>query len=250
MPDTGVHTKRKMPIVVLNSQDRTVSSTSSADCRIPLQNQIHGARTAKLLSFVCPNTMYQVTTGNNSFGLRESSTTATVTLTPGAYSVNTFCTLLQTALTAASPNQRPYTVTYSATTFRITISILLGTFSLQFASGGPYRLMGFAATNTTAAQTITAPYACQFGAPANITLSSPQLASSVNSSSAVESGGAYVVPFDASAGSYCYAETNSTYQQVARVAQRDLSCFDVRVCTLDGPADLNGSDWSMVLDVQ
>ena len=57
-----------------------------------------------------PVSYYLVKDGSNTFQLKELSTTVTITVPPGNYSVNSFITVVNTLLNANSPNSWSYTM--------------------------------------------------------------------------------------------------------------------------------------------
>jgi hypothetical protein len=111
---------------------------------------------AKGLSVVClaasiPRSYYLIPSSARSFTLNENGTTVTVSLAVGNYSVSTFRTALKTALDAASPNGRVYTVAFSTLTGKFTYTVSVGPASLIMPStGGIYEQFGFepGSTNT------------------------------------------------------------------------------------------------------
>lgn len=103
---------------------------------------------------------------------------ATVTMSSGTYAHETmasysavsgytaFSAALKTALDAASPNTRTYTVTYSTSTGKYTIGVSAGTFSLTFSThstaGTNFRnMLGFSG-DTSLGSSDTSDYKCYY----------------------------------------------------------------------------------------
>lgn len=110
-----------------------------------------------LRTLIMTNTLYNVDSTNNTFVFQETGeSSTTVTLTAGNYSITSMITALQTALDAASPNTRTYTITTNTITNKLTITGSAGTFKV-IHTGGLNLMLGFStSTDTSAALAVTA----------------------------------------------------------------------------------------------
>jgi len=116
--------------LLINSTDRI--SGNSSNFKIHLSHALHKVSKIKLLSVSLPNTIYNITTANNRLDFTDGIT-YTITIPPGAYTVNSLIGSHQTLLNA-TPSALNFTVSYSATTLKVTISAN-GSFQLLFGTG-------------------------------------------------------------------------------------------------------------------
>lgn len=104
--------------LLINSADRIAGT--STDFNVPLHFPLQDIKGVKLLSASIPNTIYNVTSSNNTIywtrGIARSAT-----ITAGAYDVNTLISEIETSLQTVDPAQT-YTVTYDQTLMKITIA--------------------------------------------------------------------------------------------------------------------------------
>lgn len=101
-------------IFYINSRRRISGSNSDFTYRIDLQGL--DVSHAVCLQAHVPKSFYTVPAGKNTFTLTEDGKDATITMTPGSYSINTIKSNLQTILNASSPNGWSYTITSPAST--------------------------------------------------------------------------------------------------------------------------------------
>lgn len=118
---------------------------------------------------------YVINSENNTFTLTEV-TSDTVTIPVGNYTSVTLPTALAAALTSASPGTRTYTVTYSATTQKFTITANSGTFSLAL-NAQLQLILGMSATPSSSGSVLVSPNAVQITGPNYMYLNSDQLGS-------------------------------------------------------------------------
>lgn len=143
----------------------------------PLQN----IAAMKVVQAEIPFSYYVVHGINNTFTLTEPAGSATVTIPIGNYNSSTMATALGAALTAASVglNGRTYTVTYSSSLEKFTITASAGDFTLTFTDSNqtnPRSILGFGpGSSTSSASVLTAPYTSQLTGPNYVYLNSTQL---------------------------------------------------------------------------
>lgn len=142
LPESTRRQRRERKITVeVNSQDRSrtksfYSNNFRWDFRRPLKDVV----AIELVSGSIPADLYNVTSDWNNFVFSETgSAKVTITLTPGQYTAAGLATELQTKLNAIPSKTNTYTVTYSATTKRLTIvGSTTTTFTFFFQTGLPY----------------------------------------------------------------------------------------------------------------
>jgi hypothetical protein len=102
-------TKRK--IIYIDSGLQLTSTNNvfvaNLDVEIPAEYNY-----VSLVGFQCPVSYYIIASGNNTFQLREGSTTVSISVLPGNYNILSFQTTISALLTANSPNGYTYTITY------------------------------------------------------------------------------------------------------------------------------------------
>lgn len=131
----------------LDSSDGTTYNPAYSSTDWPLfylNRKLTNVAALKIIQAEIPFTYYTINSLNNTFTLTESGGggDATVTIPVGTYTISSLQTALNTALTAASPNTRTYTSTYSTSTQKLTITVSSGTFTLTFVGYSPYLALG------------------------------------------------------------------------------------------------------------
>jgi len=142
LPESTRRNRKERKITVeVNSQDRSrTKSFSSNNFRWNFRRPLKDVVAIELVSGSIPADLYNVTPDWNNFMFAEGTgAKIKVTLTPGQYTAAEVATELQTQLNAIVGKTNTYTVAYSATTKRLTItgSTTL-TFTFFFQTGLPY----------------------------------------------------------------------------------------------------------------
>jgi hypothetical protein len=142
LPESTRRNRKERKITVeVNSQDRSrTKSFSSNNFRWNFRRPLKDVVAIELVSGSIPADLYNVTPDWNNFMFAEGTgAKIKVTLTPGQYTAAEVATELQTQLNAISGATNTYTVTYSATTKRLTITgSTTTTFTFFFQTGLPY----------------------------------------------------------------------------------------------------------------
>ena len=142
LPESTRRNRKERKITVeVNSQDRSrTKSFSSNNFRWNFRRPLKDVVAIELVSGSIPADLYNVTPDWNNFMFAEGTgVKIKVTLTPGQYTAAEVATELQTQLNAISGATNTYTVTYSATTKRLTITgSTTTTFTFFFQTGLPY----------------------------------------------------------------------------------------------------------------
>ena len=135
------HRRERKVTVEVNSQDRSrTKSFSSNNFRWNFRRPLKDVVAIELVSGSIPADLYNVTPAWNNFMFAEGTgAKIKVTLTPGQYLATEAAIELQTQLNAISGRTNTYTVAYSATTKRLTITGSTTTpFTFFFQTGLPY----------------------------------------------------------------------------------------------------------------
>lgn len=203
-----------------------------------------------VVSAEIPASFYVITTGNNEIPFQENiGVAATATLTSGNYTPSTLAAEIATQMSAVSPNVRAYTVTYSAITDVITISVNLGTFALLWASSTQklWRNLGYTSSSTTQAASQTNPRGLQLSYN-YVFLNIAQFSTANVSSGPTAAGFLAKVPLGVN--SYGVAMYNEgQMEQSSRVSPTPISKLDVSIAgDSDGIITLGmRNDWSFTL---
>src|ERR1700679_3553551 len=107
-------------VLVIGSNDKTA---------------VASAKRVKLLSCTLPNVIYNIDATNNQLYVGGGFGESTQTIPPGSYDTTTLPTAITTAMTTAGLTG--VTVTYSATTYMMTLSAS-STFTVLIPSGTTY----------------------------------------------------------------------------------------------------------------
>lgn len=234
-------------LIFIDSKNRTVTSTSSSDFSITLTENVGGLYQLVHLSLL--NSLYNVVAGENDKLYVEHSVDGaqTLTLSPGNYTTATLATEVKTQLDTISAVV--YTVTYSSTTGKYTVSPDSGTFAYRFA------------TNTTASSRfLLGKDAVDDGLAAsqvsdnmaNISLHDSvavKISQDSNAHVTLPNGteASFLIPVDVSFGSVLHYKNNQVFQQYVRFGS-NTSSLTIQLYANDGDLlDINGVDWSMSL---
>lgn len=134
-------------LVYINSLNRTTGTNEDFYINENLTNGPHFGppqvpSRVKLVRASIPYTWSNVTTSNNKFSLTDGGGTFAIVIPPGNYTGTTLATAVNAAITAAGPLET-YTVTYSTTTLKFTVSAT-GNFQLNFTGADSAgNLLGF-----------------------------------------------------------------------------------------------------------
>lgn len=141
LPESSRKNRRERKITVeVNSQDRSrTQSYNSNNFRWDFRRPLKDVVAIELVSGSIPADLYNVTPAWNKFFFGETGQAkVVVTLTPGQYTATEIAAELETRLNAVA-SVSTYTVVYSATTKRLTITGSTTTpFTFFFQTGLPY----------------------------------------------------------------------------------------------------------------
>lgn len=138
-----------MSYLLIDSRDRTSSSDTASNFKISLQSQIQGITSVKLKRFIMNHKIYNVSTeySNSTFLFNEFGTLITFTINNGYYTPDQLAIHIQNGLNATTIISSIYSVSYSSTTYKYTITST-GNFSLPISPLGSF--IGFTTAMSTA----------------------------------------------------------------------------------------------------
>ena len=130
--------KERITTVCVNSRNRNILTYPNTNLfRWRFKRPMKDILSIRLIGGAVPSKIYNITSSWNKFTILEASTKYTVLLTPGFYDTTAIATELARALNAVIGIVNTYSVSYSTSTLKLTISRTSGssTFSFLFKSG-------------------------------------------------------------------------------------------------------------------
>lgn len=180
--------------VYLDSRDSVPSNLQYVNTDWPLfyfERPLQNVMGIKVLEAEIPASYHVINSLNNTFVLTEPLVgSRTVTIPPGTYTATTMATALASLLTTASTflGVRTYTVTFSTTTQKFTITTSFDEFSLVFGSStdpgitNPRIVIGMnPGVNSSTGGVLVSPSTVQLSGPNYLYLCSDTLGINVNS---------------------------------------------------------------------
>lgn len=227
-------------VLLIQSKDRLSGTHNNFTVKLP--NPYSNVRAIKLLSAFIPNTVYNITSSNNTFIFNEGGSNLTATLTAGAYSVFDLVTELETKLDAAGANT--YTVSYSAVTFKLTIT---STANYTIIGGTILNILGFEA-QLVAGLTFSSTYAVRLHIPKSYMVQIKELANDNVRTTASNQYSNFIITSQVNSSDIDYHYHNTHYNvyvnsNIPTLTQLSISIFDENGSLLD----LNGSDWAFMV---
>jgi hypothetical protein len=235
--------------LLIQSADRTGGTPSDFFIKPPLP--IENLKGTTLLSASIPNTLYNITSANNTIYWNRGGALST-TITPGAYTDETISTALAAAMDDADGVQT-YTVSYDSTTMKMTIECPAAAFTLTCTSttNAIWDVLGFDTdANTGSATSHTADNVLRLDFPAYLLITVNEFLHQGTVSSAgirtnfaisMSNVSQYVEVFNA----------NETFDNSIRYTSSEyLDSLHITLRKPDGgEVDLNGAEWSMLLNL-
>lgn len=232
--------------LLIKSSDRLSSSTGSHNFRLQLTTPIENGD-YELVSVSMPNSFYVVNDTNNKIYFTDDSTARTATLTNGYYSTSTLPTEIKSAMETANSSFQTYTVSYSSSTSKFTVSAA-GNFTFDFASNtsnSARKLLGMNATDDSAATSHTSDNIVDLSGPRIVCIQLNMAGDTLRNSQDDLYCDLYV-PMDVDFGEFKYYKPNNEEKQIVRFNL--TSNITVRlVDENNNELDLNGLDWEMIL---
>lgn len=224
--------------ITVRSADRTSGTSTNFEFNIKIGYAIKSAR---LDNVIIPNSVYNVTSKNNTV----PTSLGNATITSGSYDIGGLITALGTALTAVDAG---FSITLSSITMKVTIADA-NPFKLNFGTGSNSigTILGFSATDTATGTTFT-------GTNVYNMLQQPMWYMSVNAftrNQQTTSGVNYTfsIPVNENTGNFVTYESNADYEQLIDVndAQPPSTMRCSLVDSTGTVIDLNGLDWQFTV---
>lgn len=239
---------QKTHIILLDSRDRiNPSITESNDCILRIEPAVGGFDKIELLNFTIPNIQYNIDNTNNLIYFDDGSPLI-ATLTPGCFNHVSLPIAIQGALEDVSANT--FSVMYDENTYKITIAILAGTFSLTFGTNttnSAAAILGFQSENTTAASSHTSYNSINLSLPPYFYIQIPQLGVHVRSSLNGD-WATFVINTSGNSGNIEAFSMFNRYQLLESFQHSSLGTINVSIKNRGGTLlDVRGTEWIMIL---
>lgn len=225
--------------IVFSSENKFQPTQTGTNFENMLFTTFNNASKLRLVSASIPITYYSVNSTNNVIYFNENiGANATANITAGSYTTTSLATVIGTVMTAASPNGRTYTVTYSNTLNAFTITVSAGTFRFSFGTNvtnSAFRVLGFNNTDGVLALTQTSPNQPQLNLTSVICLRSAELAGRLiksNVSNQINDNVLYIMPVTVALGDLLtYYNQDSDYYEID---MKNCNKFDIMLTDLSG----------------
>lgn len=229
---------------IIDSKNRNqVGEANACNFVITLNPPMARVKKATLLWANIPNTLYNVQAGiNDTIELIDPFGPSNIQIPAQFYSVPALVATLSSKFTAAG--SQSYTVTYSPSTFKITIAAS-DEFALDFTSSNSCAaLLGFANVVTPSSTSLTGSSVVNLGVnPLYIGIA--ELNNGVYGNAGA--GYAFVIPINVDAGSTIQYESPPAFAQSITVPA-PLYQLTIKLYSANNAlANLNGADWQMLL---
>lgn len=232
-------------ILVIESINRNLNSTSSSSFNINLGYSVNNIRRLKLLECTMPNSIYNITSLNNALQWVHSST-FNYTIPVGSYSISALLSTIQSGMNGLDANS--YVCTYNTNQQTITISGSAA-FVINFGnSTSPWRILGFVNLNTSSGTSQTGTNVVGAERPYNIFLRVDKWPGVCIS----DLGQLYtfVIPKSVNSGDVNIWTEKQNFDQIIEWPQPySFSNLNFQLFADGNSLSLNGSEWSIILGV-
>lgn len=237
-----------MKLLSINSKDRNPTmSNSSSDFTILFSTILSNISSVELLSANIPNTIYKIQSYNNILTWTRSSTEYSITIPPGAYTIYSLLSNIQTQMNNTDANN--YVLTYSTTTLMVTF-IGDSAFSLTFSNKNTcWKELGFSNSNTSSNTTLTSNNAIQLYNPLSLYLLIQQFGGNNITSSGIQFS--FKIPMTVNSSGILQFDSNNFYCQKIEFNGR-FSFGQLQVLIIDSYGrniNLNNSEWEILLQL-
>lgn len=240
-----------MPQASINSADRQSFSSTTSDNYNLVLPYTYSFSEVVLKHVNLGNTIYKIITGINDTLDWNDGTVRSITLPAAAYSITSLCSTIQTMMTAVNST---WTVTYNTDTMKVTFNnTALTTFSLLFGSGANASksiamVLGFTPVDTAYGLSVVGPNVIALYAPFLLYIRINQFPCGNFTSKGV----LYTFAFPVNVNSQNIVEFDELAYWEQRVCMRSLitpNVLNISLVTDNGlPVNLNGGDWTMILE--
>jgi hypothetical protein len=232
-------------IVVLNSKYATTNYNPGFNSKMEfdLPEPIRRSRTdiklcCSLLSFVCPNSLYNINENNNTLviTLQGFSTNAFV-IPIGNYDVKTFMSTISTII--------PLNISFNYITNKFTLSYTTNFVINSSSTIGT--VMGFSQTISSANNSLTMPYTCNFNGIEQINISLTSVnTNNIDSFTGSKSSVVQTVTIPIGSNQILFQKTNDYNFMISQDLVDDLK-IELRNASDNQLLNLNNQHWNIVL---
>jgi len=232
----------------ISSRDKIVPSDTSSSFKVHLNHPIEGKHWINLSYFSVMNTIYNVTSENNNITVDVGGTPYNAVIPIGSYNITSLTGALKSALDN-NGSLLTYAVSYSDTTFLITISAG-SSFSLLFGTSKNQinEVIGFEPQDTNAATSVTGSYAIDLHSPI-LFVRINELGSQYNASNH-DDRMTFVVPVQVNSGDMITYTEKSAYDQQKLINNRVISEMKITILDKNNKVvDLHGAEVTMIFSL-
>ena len=231
-----------MEYLYINSADLTFGTVSDATytIKVPIFK-----KKVRLLSFNCPNTLYNIDATNNTLVFVVGSNTYTVSIPPGGYNSSAFLQALQNGMNnAGSP--LTFTVTQSNTTFLVTIASTSAFIIRNSQSASTIsKIIGFGDSDVTGT-VVTGVNVLKLITQTQLLISVSEFGVRYNASS-TNNYCTFIVPVNCNSSEYINYNESSYFNQEANID--GINIYNLRITIRDNNnkvVNFNGSNYQMI----
>lgn len=244
------NTEEKFQAIVLRSIDRqrtynnNVETDNSSNFSISVYPPISG--TYRVGNITISNTLYNVTSSNNTIYIYQGSTAYSCTLPNGIYNASNLPTAVATALNAIAGISGTFSASYSTTTYKLTITNSTTAFQMNFSATniGAADLLGFLRQQSTSSATSqVSDNVCNFNPYQSLFINIDQCRSIYkNPLSSLQILGCIHVPLVTSSGSIQQIKFSDF---PIMLSFDNISQFNIQVRDSSGATVSLGSEWEL-----
>jgi len=233
--------------IIIDSADYNYSTKFEVHLEAPAKHV--NIKTFRIKNIIIPNSVYTVTTLNNTIYFREGEVIYSITIPVGYYNGVNICSTIQALMRATGSYL--YTVTISRVTMKITISAPGSNFDLLFGSynNNPFNMLGYANMDYTGSTSYTAERIFDMSVRYFL-LKSKKLVSTLPPNivrNTYPSNTLMRVINKSNFGELNYVEQDLVINYLNPINLRE---FDLELCDADNnPLDLNGRSFSLEIEI-
>lgn len=224
-----------------SSYNRDGVLSTSSKFEIELKYAKNHIKKVLLRRAVIPNTIYNINANNNTFSFTISATTYTGTITPGVYTATSLADAIQTAFNALFAG---FTVAYSTSTLKITISHA-SAFTINSRTANCYTELGFGTIGVSATSQ-TGSKVVSLARPYYFFVNVAELSS--HYMTVEEKKATWVIPKNVNSNGVVDYEPENPIEIDCN--NLTLKTLNIHLTDAEGvDIDLNGSEWMLIIEV-
>jgi len=232
-------------LILVDSKDHNYSTDFNVELIRPIK-----FKKVKVKTILIPNSSYVINSTNNYIYFTDDGTTYTAIIPIGFYTLLSLCSAIQTAMRAVG--SQDYIVTFSALTFKVTISATTA-FSLLFSThtNNPSNVIGFNSSDYTGSNTYTSPNVSNLSIDYFLFKSKELIGTSGYNyiRNLYPDNSIMMIPNTVNFGMINIVN-DSFEQYIEFPSSKEMRTFDVKLTNSNGTAlDLNGRSFSILLEL-